>query len=128
MRAGSLNEKIDIYRPTTTVDSFGDVKESYAIFKEGVRCSLLSLGTPSAGASEFTADNQEVGEMKAEFKTRWISGIQFDDVIVWNGGHWNLYSILPIGRREGMRLRARRRDNGNLPLPGSGLTESNPNT
>ena len=54
--------------------------------------------------------------MKSEFLTRWVSGVQFDDVIVWNGGIFNLYSVLPIGRREGMRLRARRRDNDSRPL------------
>lgn len=124
MKAGQLSEKIDIYRPTRTINQFGDVIETYAEWKMGVRCSILSLGTPSAGASEFTDDDQEVGEMKAEFKCRWVSDIKFDDVIVWNGGHFNLYSILPIGRREGMRLRARRRDNGNLPI--TGHTETNP--
>jgi len=126
MKAGRLSEKIDIYRPTRTVNSFGDVIDSYASWKSGVHCRILHLGTPSAGASEFSDDNQEVGEMKAEFICRWISGIQFDDVIIWNGGHFNLYSILPIGRREGMRLRARRRDNGNLPI--TGHTETNPTT
>lgn len=126
MRAGDLSEKIDIYRPTRTVNQFGDVIDTYAEWKMGVHCRITHLGTPSAGASEFTDDDQEVGEMKAEFKCRWISDIKFDDVIIWNGGHFNLYSILPIGRREGMRLRARRRDNGALPI--TGHTETNPTT
>jgi hypothetical protein len=124
MRAGRLSEKIDIYRVTRTINSFGDVIDAYAAWKTDVRCQVTHLGTPSAGASEFSDDNQEVGEMKAEFLCRWISDIRFDDVIIWNGGHFNLYSILPIGRREGMRLRARRRDNGNLPI--TGHTETNP--
>lgn len=124
MKAGELSEKIDIYRPTRTVNSFGDVTDSYTLWKEGVRCRITHLGTPSAGASEFQDDDQEVGEMKAEFKCRWISDIRFDDVLVWNGGHFNLYSILPIGRREGVRLRARRRDNTVLHI--DGLTETNP--
>jgi len=111
MKAGELSEKIDIYRPTRSINSFGDIANSYEIWKEGVRCKITHLGTPSAGASEFQDDDQEVGEMKAEFKCRWISDIRFDDVLIWNGGHFNIYSILPIGRREGMRLRARRRDN-----------------
>lgn len=116
MRAGQLNEKIDIYRPSRTINQFGDVIHSYTLWKEGIRCKITALGTPSAGASEFNDDDQEVGEMKSEFVTRWVSGVQFDDVIVWNGGIFNLYSVLPIGRREGMRLRARRRDNDSRPL------------
>jgi len=111
MKAGDLYEKIDIYRVSRTVNSFGDVVESLSLWKEGVRCNILHLGTPSAGASEFSDDDQTVGEMKAEFKCRWVSGIQFDDVIEWNGGRFDVYSILPVGRREGMRLRGRRRDN-----------------
>ncbi len=111
MKAGELSEKIDIYRPTRSINSFGDIDDRYEIWTEGVRGKITHLGTPSAGASEFQDDDQEVGEMKAEFKCRWISDIRFDDVLIWNGGHFNIYSILPIGRREGMRLRARRRDN-----------------
>ena len=111
MKAGSLHEKIDIYRVTRSINSFGDAIETESLWRGGVRCSILHLGTPSAGASEFSDDDQTVGEMKAEFKCRWVSGIQFDDIIEWNGGRFNLYSILPVGRREGMRLRGRRRDN-----------------
>jgi len=111
MKAGELSEKIDIYRVSRSINAFGDIVETFTLWKEGVRCKILHLGTPSAGASEFSDDDQEVGEMKAEFKCRWISGIRFDDEIEWNGGRFNIYSVLPIGRREGVRLRGRRRDN-----------------
>lgn len=110
MKAGSLTEKIDIYQRTNTVNTYGDVIESYSVFKSGVRCRILSLGTPSAGASEFSDDRQTSGELKIEFITRWVSGVDFDMRIVWNGAHFDVYSILPFGRREGMRIRARRRD------------------
>lgn len=114
MKAGELFEKIDIYRVgTPSVDAFGDVTQARSLLYGGVRCNILHLGTPSAGASEFSDDDQEVGEMKAEFKCRWINDLRFDDEIEWNGGRFNIYSILPIGRREGMRVRGRRRDNTN---------------
>lgn len=120
MKAGELHEKIQIRRiGDPVVNQFGDVTHTETVLYDSVRCNILHLGTPSAGASEFSDDDQEVGEMKAEFKTRWISGIKFTDIIIWNGGRFDIYSILPIGRREGMRLRGRRRDN---------LNDSNPNT
>jgi hypothetical protein len=119
MKAGRLHEKIDIKRPTRTVNSFGDVIDTLSMWKEGVRCKITNIGTPSAGASEYIQNAQRVGEMKAEFECRWISGVQFDDVVFWNGGRFDIYSILPIGRREGMRIRARRRDN---------TGDSNPNS
>lgn len=54
--------------------------------------------------------------MKAEFRCRYISGLRFDDVITWNGANFDIYSIIPIGRREGMNVRARFRDNeGTVP-------------
>lgn len=111
MRAGDLFDKIDIYSVTRTVTNYGDVTEERTIWKEGIRCKVTHLGTPSVGGSEFTDDGQEVGEMKIEFKTRYLSGITFDMEIEYNGGDFNVYSILPIGRREGMRIRAKRRDN-----------------
>tara|TARA_R100001440_G_scaffold38577_1_gene58225 strand:+ start:76 stop:432 length:357 start_codon:yes stop_codon:yes gene_type:complete len=116
MRAGELNEKITIKRVTRTVNSYGDAIDALSDFKVDVRCKIMHLGTPSAGASEFNDDAQTVAEMKAEFRCRYISGLRFDDVIIWNGGTFDIYSIIPIGRREGMNVRARLRDNeGTLP-------------
>ena len=95
MRAGELNEKITIKRVTRTVNSYGDAIDAL---------------------SDFNDDAQTVAEMKAEFRCRYISGLRFDDVILWNGGTFDIYSIIPIGRREGMNVRARLRDNeGTLP-------------
>jgi hypothetical protein len=111
MRAGDLHDKLDIYSVVQTVNIWGDFVETETIRFSDVRCSVLHMGTPSAGASEFTDDDQRVGEMKIEFKCRYLSGIEFSDVIYYNGGRFNVYSILPIGKREGMRVRARRRDN-----------------
>lgn len=110
MKAGSLTEKIDIYQRSNTINTFGDVIESYSLWKSGLHCRILSLGTPSAGASEFSDDRQTTGEMKIEFICRWVSGVDFDMQIKWNGAFFDVYSILPFGRREGMRIRARRRD------------------
>ena len=111
MRAGDLHDFFDIYSVTTTVNSFGDLVKTESIRYAKVRCQVLHMGTPSAGASEFTDDDQRVGEIKVEFKARYLTGIEFSDIIQYNGGRFNVYSILPIGRREGVRIRARRRDN-----------------
>ena len=116
MRAGELNEKITIKRVTRTVNLYGDTLDSATDWKTDVRCKVMHLGTPSAGASEFNDDNQTVAEMKAEFRCRYISGLRFDDIIVWNGAEFDIYSIIPIGRREGMNVRGRFRDNeGTVP-------------
>ena len=113
MRAGDLHDKFDIFSVTQTVTSFGDFTRTESLRYSGVRCSVVHMGTPSAGASEFLDDDQRVGEMKIEFKCRYLSGVEFSDIIIYNGGRFNVYSILPIGKREGMRIRARRRDNVN---------------
>ncbi len=119
MRAGDLHDTMDIYRKTKSIDSFGEAIYTSAVFKSGVRCRVTHLGTPSAGASEYSDDNQEVGEMKIEFKCRYISGLQFNDLAYYNGAYFNIYSILPIGRREGMRIRAFWRDSQGAPIPTS---------
>ena len=110
MKAGQLTEKIEIYSPTTTINSFGDVTKTYALFKDNVYCKIVHIGTPSVGASEYIDNRQEVGEMKAEFMCRWINGVDFDMQIKWNGAWFDIYSIIPFGRREGLRIRAVRRD------------------
>jgi len=113
MRAGDLHDKFSIYSVAQNVNTYGDWVETETLRYGNVRCMVVHMGTPSAGASEFTDDDQRVGEMKIEFKCRYLSGIEFSDIIMYNGGRFNVYSILPIGRREGVRIRARRRDNTN---------------
>jgi len=110
MKAGQLTEKIEIYEPTNTISSFGDVTKSYSLFKDNVHCKIVHIGTPSAGASEYIDNRQELGEMKVEFVCRWINDITFDMRVKWNGAWFDIYSIMPFGRREGMRVRALRRD------------------
>ena len=61
MRAGDLFDKIDIYSVSRTITNFGDVTLERTIWKEGIRCKVTHLGTPSVGGSEFSDDNQEVG-------------------------------------------------------------------
>jgi hypothetical protein len=119
MRAGDLHDTMDIYRKTMVINSFGDAVYSSSVWKQGVRCKVMHLGTPSAGASEYSDDSQEVGEMKIEFKCRYISGLQFNDLAYYNGAYFNVYSILPIGKREGMRVRAYWRDSQGPPIPTS---------
>jgi head-tail adaptor len=110
MHAGRLTEKIEIYERTNSINDFGDVTTSYEVFKDNVYCRILHIGTPSAGASEYIDNMQELGEMKVEFECRWINGVKFDMQVKWNEAWFDIYSIIPFGRREGMRIRATRRD------------------
>ena len=111
MRAGQLFDKLDVYQEAKSVSAFGDIVSTRTIRYQGVRCKVLHMGTPSAGASEFTDDMQRVGEIKIEFLCRYLANLEFSDIIIYNGGEFDVYSILPVGRREAVRIRARRRDN-----------------
>ena len=75
MRAGDLHDKMDIYSVATVVNSWGDFTRTEAVRYANVRCSVLHMGTPSAGASEFTDDDQRVGETCAGCSLEWRSAL-----------------------------------------------------
>lgn len=112
MRAGLLDQRATFSRYTYQTDKYGHRTRVLApIFGyENVYVNVRFVGSPSAGASEEVVDDQVVGKVKIEVMSRYISGIKFDDVIIYNNCEFQIYSIQTIGRKEGMKIRAELRD------------------
>jgi len=100
MRAGALDNVIDVQRATTAVNAAGTPSESWTTFVT-LRAQVLQQATEefirgSAGASDETT---------VVFRTWWHDGITLADRIVFNGTLHNIKELKPLGRRAGLEIR-----------------------
>ncbi len=106
MKAGRFKERITVQYKDVTIDEFGGEVAAWTDRYTNVWSDPMAIGSSAAGGGEFNDDKQVQGTMKYEFVVRYLPGLEFSDRIVWNGGYFDIYQVFPIGRREGMRIRA----------------------
>lgn len=107
---GQLDQKIHVYQVSQSVDaSTGQVSEAEFLLKS-TWASIGYVGSPSAGSSEENLNGQRTGKMKIEFVFRYFPNLKFDDIIYYEGGRFEIYSIQIIGRKQGYVVRAEMRD------------------
>lgn len=111
MKAGRFKEKITVQYKDVTVDAFGGHVETWTDRYVDVWADPIGVGSSAAGGGEFNDDHQMQGTMKYEFVVRYLPGLELTDRIVWSGGYFDIYQVFPVGRREGMRIRASWADN-----------------
>lgn len=139
--SGTYDQKISIWRPVSTVNEENGSKEFVPeLVIERAWGSVKFIGTPSAGASEDKINDQRTGKIKIEVFMRYVKGVQFDDFIVYRGGHYEIYSIQLTDANSVLVLRAELRDDytwsignteqvsndllaANYYLPGTGMNE-----
>lgn len=95
-RAGRLDRKVDLYKRGTSVDSFGDVQDSYTVVQAGVWADFMQTG-----GKEFFAAEHDIEETKAVFRVRWRA--TFPNVtnrVVYLGRNWDVVEVREIGRRQ----------------------------
>lgn len=91
---------------STTIDQFGGEVKAWSDRYIDVWCQPLPIGSSAAGGGEYNDDSQMQADTKYEFVSRYLPGVEYTDRIYWSGGYFDIYQIFPIGRREGVRIRA----------------------
>lgn len=110
--SGALNQKITIVDREYVLNNVSGSKvfDDNSVTARRVWCNVKYIGTPSAGASEDREDLQRTGKVKIEAKMRYREDISHDDVVVFMGGLFDIYSIQERGRDEFTIIRAESRD------------------
>jgi head-tail adaptor len=111
MRAGQFTSKFTVQRKEVVIDQFGGHTETWVDRYVDVKVSPKAIGSSAAGGGEYNEDDQMLGTAKYEFIVRYLPGLEMTDRILWEGGYFDIYQVFPIGRREGMRIRASWQDN-----------------
>lgn len=129
-RSGEFDQRVTILDKETTY-SFSSTFASnsqkgydYSVIESGVWCSVKYIGTPSAGASEDNINDQRTGKSKIEVEMRYRNDVSHEDIIVYMGGWFEIYSIQEGGRDETTIIRAELRDDDTFTLSvADGYTE-----
>ena len=111
MRAGQFTSKFTVQRKEVVIDEFGGHTETWVDRYVDVKVNPKAIGSSAAGGGEYNEDDQMLGTAKYEFIVRYLPGLEMTDRILWEGGYFDIYQVFPIGRREGMRIRAAWADN-----------------
>lgn len=106
MDAFKLDRVIQIYTRSvaTASDSpappYGEPLPTYTLF-----ATVYAEVGPLSGREYFDAD-QQIAEDFTEFKIRWMSGINAQCRVVFNGETYDVRAVHEIGRRDGLRILA----------------------
>lgn len=99
MRAGKLDQTITVQRFTNTVDDYGTPVETWTDLVT-VRAQIIQQST-----EEFIRGYGADDDAIVIFRTRWIADINTADRVSFDGAHWNIKELKPIGRRKGLDIR-----------------------
>jgi SPP1 family predicted phage head-tail adaptor len=104
---GRLDRQITLLQRTLTRDTSGSAVESW----QGV--ALLWAEVKETTAREFFASQQKTSEVSRVFIIRYRDGIDsHSHRVLYRGESHDIDSVVEIGRREGLELRATHRRTG----------------
>lgn len=100
--AGKLQHRIVIERETETVSPAGHVRKTWAHIAT-VRAEIRNMSS-----DEFLAGFGDADRQSAVFVIRWLPDMQITtaDRIIHGGRVFNIKSVIEIGRKRGLELRA----------------------
>lgn len=104
MNAGRLDRKVELHRPTSTADTFGQKVETYT--KEADVWAMKK----DVAATEGIEGEQVVARVRTEWTIRYRSDIRPTWRVVYDSKTYTIDGILEIGRREGLRLLTEQKD------------------
>jgi len=100
MRAGKLDNTIEIMRNTMIDDDYGGQIPGDPIVIATMRAQIIQAST-----EEFIRAWGASSERLMIFRTRWIDDITLADKVRHDGIDYNIKEIKPIGRRRGLEIR-----------------------
>lgn len=104
MRAGKLDQPIDIMRSAWVDDGFGGQVPGPTVVFVSLRAQIIQAST-----EEFIRAWGILAESVMIFRTRYIDDLDVADFVAWEGGEFNIKEIKPIGRRPGVEIRCVKR-------------------
>ena len=98
MRAGALDRRAQLQRPTLAQDSFGQPVETWTDV-----ATVWAQKVPVRGAERFT-DAQLDAQLEATFRIRHRSDVAPLWRLTCEGTAYDVTAVLELGRREGLEL------------------------
>jgi SPP1 family predicted phage head-tail adaptor len=103
MRAGKMDRRIIIQRATVTQDDHGEPIETWATLD-----TVWAQYLPGGGDERYSGQ-QVFAETQCRFRIRHRAGIKPTDRVSYEGREYDILAVDPIGRREGLEIKAKAR-------------------
>jgi len=100
MRAGKLDNTIEIMRHTWIDDDYGGQVPGPTVVLATLRAQIIQAST-----EEFYRAWGASSETAIVFRTRWFDDVTVADKVRHDGVEFNIKEIKPIGRRRGLEIR-----------------------
>jgi SPP1 family predicted phage head-tail adaptor len=98
MRSGNLDRVVQIQRPTTGLDLYGAVIQTWAPVATMRAQKMENAVSDREGARGDTTDNV------ITFRMRWINGVTLENRLTYEGQQFKIMAIKELGRRVGLDI------------------------
>lgn len=103
MNPGALDQQITLQAQSSTLDAKGQRVDTWSDVATGV-WAAVAIG----GGREVMRAAKLYETIDAVFTIRYMAGLSSENRILYEGKPFDIIEVSPIGRREGLRLIARR--------------------
>lgn len=98
MRAGTLDRRITLMKPTAVQDSYGAMVDGFT--SDGT----VWANVKQIDAGESFQDDQHTAKKTVVFTIRYRAGVAPTWRVVFDGETYDLHDVAEVGRREGLAL------------------------
>ena len=108
----TLDRRITLYQPTTSQNSSGQVKRSFASAGDFYAQEVIP-GSEVAGSERFEND-QITSSYITTWRLRYQTAVTADWKLAFNSKFYDIVSVIPEGRKRYVLVKTKLRDNGTL--------------
>lgn len=108
----TLDRRVTLYEPTTTVNNSGQVKRSFA--SAGVFYAQEVIPETGTIGSETFVNDQMQSQYMITWRMRYQTAVTADWKIGYGGKYYDIIAITPEGRKRFILVKSKLRDNGQL--------------
>lgn len=105
----TLDRRVTLYEPTTTVNNSGQVKRSYASAGAFYAQEVI----PGTGNEAFVNDQMQ-SQYVVNWRMRYQTAITADWKLEYGGKYYDILTVSPEGRKRFILVKTKLRDNGTL--------------
>jgi SPP1 family predicted phage head-tail adaptor len=105
----TLDRRVTLYEPTTTVNSSGQVKRSFTSAGDFYAQEVL----PQPG-TEIFANDQMQSQYYVTWRMRYQTTVTADWKLEYNSKSYDIIAITPEGRKRFILVKTKLRDNGTV--------------
>jgi SPP1 family predicted phage head-tail adaptor len=108
----TLDRRITLYQPTTSQNSSGQVKRSFASAGDFYAQEVI----PQTGTvgSEIFVNDQMQSQYMITWRMRYQTAVSADWKIGFGGKYYDIIAVTPEGRKRYILVKTKQRDNGIL--------------